>query len=201
MKFPRSGVAAIPTAAALTRSASMLRSCVRCKPVVRSRNHRRLPCCFVPICRQDRGDFTLADPVRARLCCCGRPARRTTPLRIKVFPARRTSPFMPPSQGVFEKHGVRSISSSRATRPRAEWTRGGCSRSPTGVDNAVAMVEVAGRTHHRHGRDSSMNEFIVHPKIKSLRISAARIARRCAEYGTRNSRRSRSTRAKSGTTR
>lgn len=94
------------------------------------------------------------------------------PLRVKVFAGAQNLPiYAALAKGFFEKHGVKvDLQFTRtSTELRNGLAAGEFEIAHSGVDNAVAMVEVAGKdTVIIMGGDSSMNEFLVHPETGSV---------------------------------
>src|SRR6266571_2437616 len=77
-----------------------------------------------------------------------------TSLKVKMFPGAQALPAIAAaSQGIFERHGLAA---------------GEFQIAQAAVDNAVAMVELAGKdVVIVTGGDSSMNELFVQPDIRS----------------------------------
>jgi len=100
------------------------------------------------------------------------PAAELTALRVNVFPTAKNLPFfvgLP--RGVFEKHGLKIELqfTQSSSKQRAGLAEGAFEIAHSAVDNAVAMVEVAGKdVVIVMGGDSGMNEFIVQPYVRSL---------------------------------
>ena len=99
-------------------------------------------------------------------------AQELTPLRVKVFIGAQNLPiFVGIAKGVFAKHGVKV---ELTFTPNSDVMRNGLAAGEfdiahSAVDNAVHMVEAAGQDPVIvMGGDSSMNEFIVQPEIKSI---------------------------------
>ena len=93
-------------------------------------------------------------------------------LRVNVFPGAQNLPlYAGLAQGVFEKHGIKV---DLQFTPNSDDQRNGLAAGKfeiahAAVDNAVAMVEGAGRdVIIVLGGDSSMNEFFVQPDIASI---------------------------------
>jgi ABC-type nitrate/sulfonate/bicarbonate transport system substrate-binding protein len=93
-------------------------------------------------------------------------------LRINVFPGAQNLPiYTGLARGIFEKHGFKI---DLQFTPNSDEQRNGLAEGKfeiahAAVDNAVAMVEGAGRdTIIVLGGDSSMNEFFVQPDINSI---------------------------------
>jgi len=94
-----------------------------------------------------------------------------TPIRVKMFPGAQSLPVLAAaSQGLFAKHGlkVEVLFTSNSDELRDGLAAGEFQVAQAAVDNAVAMVELAGKdVVIVTGGDSSMNEFIVQPDIAS----------------------------------
>jgi len=94
-----------------------------------------------------------------------------TPLRVKMFPGAQALPVMAAaSQGIFERHGlkVEVLFTVNSQEQRDGLAAGDFQIAQAAVDNAVAMVELAGHdVVIVTGGDSSMNEFFVQPDIAS----------------------------------
>jgi ABC-type nitrate/sulfonate/bicarbonate transport system substrate-binding protein len=94
-----------------------------------------------------------------------------TPLRVKMFPGAQALPVMAAaSQGIFERHGlkVEVLFTVNSQEQRDGLAAGDFQIAQAAVDNAVAMVELAGHdVVIVSGGDSSMNEFFVQPDIAS----------------------------------
>ena len=94
------------------------------------------------------------------------------PLRVNTFPTAKNLPFfigMP--RGLFEKRGVKVELrfTPNSEKQREALAAGGCDIACAAVDNAVAMVEVAGKdVVIVAGGDNGMNEFVVQPWVKSF---------------------------------
>src|SRR3954465_15026179 len=93
-----------------------------------------------------------------------------TPLRVKMFPGAQALPVIAAaSQGIFEKQGlkVEPLFTVNSQEQRDGLAAGDFQIAQAAVDNAVAMVELAGKdVVIVTGGDSSMNEFFVQPEIK-----------------------------------
>src|SRR5216683_1261701 len=75
------------------------------------------------------------------------------------------------SQGIFERHGlkVEILFTANSDEQRAGLAKGEFEIAQAAVDNAVAMVELAKEdVVIVTGGDSSMNEFIVQPEVRSF---------------------------------
>ena len=94
------------------------------------------------------------------------------PLRVKVFAGAQNLPiYAALAKGFFEKHGVKvDLQFTRtSTELRNGLAAGEFEIAHSGVDNAVAMVELAKKdVIIVMGGDSSMNEFLVHPETGSV---------------------------------
>jgi len=99
-------------------------------------------------------------------------AAEPTMLRVNVFPTAKNLPFfigLP--KGIFEKHGLRIELqfTPGSAKQREGLAAGAFEIAHAAVDNAVAMVDVAGQdVVIVTGGDSGMNEFIVQPYVKTL---------------------------------
>ena len=99
-------------------------------------------------------------------------AAEPTPLRVNVFPGAQNLPlYVGLAQGIFEKHGLKV---DLQFTPSSDAQRSGLAEgrfeiAHAGVDNAVAMAEVAKKdVIIVMGGDSSMNELMVQPGIASV---------------------------------
>src|SRR5216684_5125246 len=95
--------------------------------------------------------------------CCSIAAAQT-PLKVKMFPGAQ-------SQRLFERHGlkVEILFTANSDEQRAGLAKGEFEIAQAAVDNAVAMVEMAKEdVVIVTGGDSSMNEFIVQPDVRSF---------------------------------
>ena len=94
------------------------------------------------------------------------------PLRVKVFQGAQNLPiYVGIEKGIFAKHGVKvELQYTRSsTELRNGLAAGDFEIAVSGVDNAVALVEVAGKdVIIVMGGDSSMNEFLVQSEIGSV---------------------------------
>jgi ABC-type nitrate/sulfonate/bicarbonate transport system substrate-binding protein len=92
-------------------------------------------------------------------------------LRVNVFPSAKNLPFYVGLRaGVFARHGIElALEFTRdSSAQRARLAAGAFEIAHAAVDNAVAMVEVAGEdVVVVMGGDSGMNELIVRPEIGS----------------------------------
>jgi ABC-type nitrate/sulfonate/bicarbonate transport system substrate-binding protein len=95
-----------------------------------------------------------------------------TSVKVKMFPGAQALPVMAAmSQGFFERQGlkVEVLFTVNSQEQRDGLAAGEFQIAQAAVDNAVAMVELA-----KHdviivtGGDSSMNEFVVQPDIRSF---------------------------------
>src|SRR5918911_4344925 len=94
-----------------------------------------------------------------------------TAVKVKLFPGAAAMPAMAAaSQGLFAHHGlkVELLFTANSDEQRAGLAKGDFEIAQAAVDNAVAMVELAKEdVIIVTGGDSSMNEFIVQPDIRS----------------------------------
>jgi ABC-type nitrate/sulfonate/bicarbonate transport system substrate-binding protein len=99
----------------------------------------------------------------------GLAAAQETVLRVNVFPGAQNLPiFIGLERGLFGKHGlkVELQNTPSSQEQRTGLAEGKFEIAHGGVDNAVAMVEMAGRdVIIVMGGDASMNEFMVRPEI------------------------------------
>src|SRR2546421_13097689 len=104
-------------------------------------------------------------------CFAAAPAWSQTPLKVKMFPGAQALPALAAqSQGLFERHGLKVdvLFTTNSDEQRAGLAKGEFEIAQAAVDNAVAMVELAKEdVVIVTGGDSSMNEFIVQPDIRS----------------------------------
>src|SRR5512139_979983 len=95
-----------------------------------------------------------------------------TPVRVNVFPgSQNLAIFIGLERGIFSKHGLKVELQNTPGSPeqRAGLAEGKFEIAHAAVDNAVAMVETAGRdTIIVMGGDASMNEFMVRPEIGGI---------------------------------
>ena len=95
-----------------------------------------------------------------------------TALRVNVFPGSQNLPiFIGLERGVFAKHGLKIElqNTPNSQEQRSGLAEGKFEIAHAAVDNAVAMVEAAGRDAVIvMGGDASMNEFMVRPEIGSF---------------------------------
>src|SRR3989440_2024570 len=105
-------------------------------------------------------------------CFAAAPAWSQTPLKVKMFPGAQALPALSAaSQGIFERHGlkVEILFTANSDEQRAGLAKGEFEIAQAAVDNAVAMVELAKEdVVIVTGGDSSMNEFIVQPEVRSF---------------------------------
>jgi len=98
-------------------------------------------------------------------------AQETT-LRVNVFPGSQNLPiFTGLERGVFAKHGLKIElqNTPNSQEQRSGLADGKFEIAHAAVDNAVAMVETAGRdVIIVMGGDASMNEFMVRPEINGF---------------------------------
>jgi ABC-type nitrate/sulfonate/bicarbonate transport system substrate-binding protein len=95
-----------------------------------------------------------------------------TPLKVKMFPGAQSLPVLAAvSQGMFAKHGlqVEVLFTVNSDEQRNGLAAREFQIAQAAVDNAVAMVELAGKdVVIVTGGDSSMNEFIVQADVASF---------------------------------
>jgi ABC-type nitrate/sulfonate/bicarbonate transport system substrate-binding protein len=95
-----------------------------------------------------------------------------TPLRVKVFPgAQNLAHYVGLSKGMFAQHGLKVDLqfTTNSDELRNGLADGAFEIAHAAVDNAVAMVEMAGKdVVIVVGGDSGMNEFFVQPDIGSV---------------------------------
>src|SRR5256885_15576927 len=110
--------------------------------------------------------------VLALIALAAPPAWSQTPLKVKMFPGAQALPALAAqSQGLFERHGlkVEILFTANSDEQRAGLAKGEFEIAQAAVDNAVAMVELAKEdVVIVTGGDSSMNEFIVQPEVRSF---------------------------------
>jgi ABC-type nitrate/sulfonate/bicarbonate transport system substrate-binding protein len=98
-------------------------------------------------------------------------AMAQTALKVKMFPGAQALPVMvAASQGIFERHGLKVdiLFTVNSQEQRDGLAAGEFQIAQAAVDNAVAMVELAGQdVVIVTGGDSSMNELFVQPEIRS----------------------------------
>ena len=106
------------------------------------------------------------------LCLLPMSAAAQTALKVKMFPGAQALPALAAaSQGMFERHGlkVEILFTVNSDEQRAGLAKGEFEIAQAAVDNAVAMVELAKEdVVIVTGGDSSMNELIVQPEVRSL---------------------------------
>ena len=99
-------------------------------------------------------------------------AQEPAKLRVKVFPGAQNLPlFAGIAKGFFAKRGITVdlLSTANSTELRDGLANGDIEVAHAAVDNAVAMVELAGKdTIIVSGGDSSMNEFFVQEYVTSV---------------------------------
>ena len=100
------------------------------------------------------------------------PASAQTPLKVKMFPGAQALPAMSAaSQGFFARHGlkVEILFTINSDEQRSGLAKGEFQIAQAAVDNAVAMVELAGEdVVIVTGGDASMNEFIAQPDVRAF---------------------------------
>jgi ABC-type nitrate/sulfonate/bicarbonate transport system substrate-binding protein len=98
-------------------------------------------------------------------------ASAQTQVKVKMFPGAHSLPVLAAaSQGLFAKHGlkVEVLFTANSDEQRNGLAAREFEIAQAAVDNAVAMVELAGKdVVIVTGGDSSMNEFIVQPEVAS----------------------------------
>src|SRR5258708_9057030 len=103
--------------------------------------------------------------------CCSIAAAQT-PLKVKMFPGAQALPALGgQAEGMVEAHGlkVEILFTANSDEQRAGLAKGEFEIAQAAVDNAVAMVEMAKEdVVIVTGGDSSMNELIVQPEVRSL---------------------------------
>src|SRR5437762_1014820 len=96
-----------------------------------------------------------------------------TPLKVKMFPGAQSLPVLAAaSQGLFAKHGlkVEVLFTANSDEQRNGLAAREFEIAQAAVDNAVAMVELAGKdVVIVTGGDSSMNELFVQPDIGAVK--------------------------------
>jgi NitT/TauT family transport system substrate-binding protein len=102
----------------------------------------------------------------------GAAAAQETPLRVNVFPGSQNLPiFVGIERGIFAKYGLKIElqNTPNSDEQRAGLAAGKFEIAHAAIDNAVAMVETAGRdVIIVIGGDGSMNEFMVRPEINGF---------------------------------
>src|SRR3954454_7941310 len=95
-----------------------------------------------------------------------------TSVKVKMFPGAQALPALTAaSQGIFQRHGLKVdiLFTSNSDEQRNGLAKGEFEIAQAAVDNAVAMVELAKEdVVIVTGGDSSMNEFIVQPDVRSF---------------------------------
>src|SRR5437867_742431 len=103
------------------------------------------------------------------LCCAA--AFAQTPVKVKMFPGAQALPALAAAQnGLFERQGlkVEVLFTANSDEQRNGLAKGEFEIAQAAVDNAVAMVELAKEdVVIVTGGDSSMNELIVQPDVRS----------------------------------
>jgi len=98
-------------------------------------------------------------------------ASAQTQVKVKMFPGAQSLPVLAAaSQGLFARHGlkVEVLFTANSDEQRNGLAAREFEIAQAAVDNAVAMVELAGKdVVIVTGGDSSMNEFIVQPEVAS----------------------------------
>ena len=107
----------------------------------------------------------------ALLCLLASSAWSQTALKVKMFPGAQALPALAAAQqGLFERNGlkVEILFTVNSDEQRAGLAKGEFEIAQAAVDNAVAMVELAKEdVVIVTGGDSSMNELIVQPDVRS----------------------------------
>jgi ABC-type nitrate/sulfonate/bicarbonate transport system substrate-binding protein len=102
----------------------------------------------------------------------GGASAQLTPLKVKMFPGAQSLPALAAQQNhLFERHGLKVdiLFTANSDEQRAGLAKGEFEIAQAAVDNAVAMVELAKEdVVIVTGGDSSMNEFIVQPDVRSF---------------------------------
>src|SRR4051812_10073530 len=95
-----------------------------------------------------------------------------TSVTVKMFPGAQALPALTAaSQGIFQRHGLKVdiLFTSNSDEQRAGLAKGEFEIAQAAVDNAVAMVELAKEdVVIVTGGDSSMNELIVQPDVRTI---------------------------------
>src|SRR6185369_12833919 len=102
----------------------------------------------------------------------GASALSQTAVKVKMFPGAQSLPALAAvQQGMFERHGlkVEILFTSNSDEQRNGLAKGEFEIAQAAVDNAVAMVELAKEdVVIVTGGDSSMNELIVQPDVRTI---------------------------------
>ena len=113
----------------------------------------------------------LAFALLCGVCISEVTAAELTALRVNVFPGAKNLPFyVGIPKGIFEKHGLRiDLQYTPSSEKQREGLAAGAFEiAHSASDNAVAMVDVAGKdVVIVTGGDSGMNEFVVQPYVKT----------------------------------
>ena len=100
-------------------------------------------------------------------------AAAQTQLKVKMFPGAQSLPALAAQQNhLFERYGLKVdiLFTANSDEQRAGLAKGEFEIAQAAVDNAVAMVELAKEdVVIVTGGDSSMNEFIVQPDVRSFK--------------------------------
>ena len=100
-------------------------------------------------------------------------------VRVNLFPTAKQLPFLLGNErGIFAKRGIKLDLqyTENSTTQRADLASGKVDVVHSAVDNAVAMVEMAGNdVVIVMGGDSGSNEFIVQPHLKGFADVKGRI--------------------------
>ncbi len=99
-------------------------------------------------------------------------AAAQTPLKVKMFPGAQSLPALAAVQyGMFERQGLKVdiLFTVNSEEQRSGLARGEFEIAQSAVDNAIAMVELARQdVVIVTGGDSSMNELIVQPDVRTF---------------------------------
>jgi ABC-type nitrate/sulfonate/bicarbonate transport system substrate-binding protein len=132
--------------------------------------------------RQRQGRLTMPHAALAAICALVfglAQAQEPAKLRVKVFPGAQNLPlFAGLGKGFFAKHGVgvQLLFTANSTELRDGLANGDIEIAHSAVDNAVAMVELAGKDAVIvMGGDSSMNELFVQGYVATLADLRGRI--------------------------
>jgi ABC-type nitrate/sulfonate/bicarbonate transport system substrate-binding protein len=118
------------------------------------------------------GRIAVAIALLALLTAAPGRAQTLTPLRVNAFPNAKALPLhVGIAQGIFARHGLAlELQLTENSKSQREGLAAGrFDIAQAALDNAVAMIEVAGQdVVILSGGDSGMNEFIVQPEIGSF---------------------------------
>ncbi|HTF13076.1 MAG TPA: ABC transporter substrate-binding protein [Burkholderiales bacterium] len=128
-----------------------------------------------PVARSRNARPSLHAPWGALLAlslCGAAAAADSVTLRVNVFPTAKILPmFVGVDEGIFARHGlkVEVLHTENSAQQREGLAAGAFDIAQSAVDNAVAMVDAAGKdVVIVMGISSGMNEFIVQPDIRSV---------------------------------